>query len=380
MARPVRIGINILYLIPGKAGGLETVFRNILAALRTIDTANEYTIFTNRETSGSVEAQGNVHVVTCPVNASFRPGKHAWEQVVFPFWLKRYNIDILLSPGNVTPFCSPCPSITVINDAIPFVRPENFTFLERSVLKALFLLSARRSSAVLTLSESAKGDVILHLNIPQSKVHVFPLAAEDRFHPAASGCSAVPARYGIKAPYLICIASSRPYKNIGNLIRAFAALKREHGIPHQLVITGLAGRAHDTVRDLAAALLAREDIVFAGFVPDCDLPELYSCAIASIYPSLYEGFGLPVLESMACGTPVISSNAASLPEVIGDAGVLFDPRNIDNMSASIYSVISSEPLRQSLREKGLLRARLFSWNRSAKIILDLLLKQARQSA
>ncbi len=372
MTRPLRIGINALFIIPGKAGGLETVFRNLLPSLLRVDATNEYVVFSNRECAGTAPQGRNMREVPCPVSAAFRPGKHLWEQAVFPFWLKRHAIDVLFSPGNVTPLCSPCPSVTVINDAIPFIRPENFSAVERLALKTLFHLSARRSAAVVTLSESAKRDLVRHLRIPPAKVHVAYLAAEERFRPSAENAEAVLRKHAVRRPYLICVASSRPYKNVDGLVRAFSFVRERHRVPHQLVVVGLAGRAHGAILDSAAPLLRDGSLVLTGFVDDAELPVLYSNAEASVYPSKYEGFGLPVLESMACGTPVVSSNAASLPEVVGDAGVLFDPYDIEAMGRAIYSVISDEGLRATLRQKGFERARRFSWDGTAALVRDIL--------
>ncbi len=372
MKRPIRIGINALFIIPGKAGGLETVLRNLLTSFLSVDTSNEYVVFSSRECAGIAPAGPNIQEVPCPVSAAFRPGKHLWEQLVFPSWLKRQRIDVLLSPGNVTPLCAPCPSVTVINDAIPFIRPENFSAIERLVLKPLFRLSARRSAAVLTLSESARRDLVRHLGIAEQKIGVMYLAAEDRFAPSAQNAEGVFRKHGISRPYLICVASSRPYKNVVGLVRAFMLIRDRYHVPHQLVVVGLAGRAHGALLGIAAPLLEAGSLVLTGFVDDAELPVLYSQAELSVYPSMYEGFGLPVLESMACGTPVVSSNAASLPEVVGDAGVLFDPRDIEAMARAISSVISDEGLRTALRQKGFEQARRFSWDRSAAIVRDVL--------
>ena len=371
----VLIGINALYLIPGKAGGLETVVRNFLSSIRSVDSNNEYILFSNREGSGSFVLPSNIREVPCPLSATFRPGKHLWEQFILPFWLRKYRVEVLLSPGNVTPLCAPCPSVSVINDAVPFIHPENFTFGERFSLKILFHLSSLRSSAIITLSESAKRDLVRHLRIRPERVHVVHLAAEDRFHPITAGLNTALARYGIKRPYIVCVSSSRPYKNVVGAIRAFSLLKRQHRVPHQLVVTGLSGRAHREVMQAAAPMVESGDLVFTGFVDDGDLPTLYSGATASVYPSFYEGFGLPVLESMACGTPVVSSNAASLPEVVGDAGVLFDPYNISGIADAIASVLLDPELHAALREKGFERVRQFSWDRATARIIDILASQ-----
>ncbi|MBF0327721.1 MAG: glycosyltransferase family 4 protein [Nitrospirae bacterium] len=372
----MRIGINALYLVPKKAGGLETVLRNLLAAIAKIDNKNEYYLFTNSECSGTFETGRIINEVKCPVSGACRPCKHIWEQTIFPWWLKKYKIDVLLSPGNVAPLYSPCPSVSIINDAIPFIRPESFGLVEKIMLRILFRLTAMRSAAILTLSESAKREIVLHLGVKSKKVQAVYLAAEERFFPSIDNLDEVLNRHGIRKPYLICVASSRPYKNVGGLVRAFALLKERHSIPHQLVIIGLAGSAHTELLNIADVLIANSDIIFTGHVKDDELPKLYSGAIASVYPSFYEGFGLPLLESMACGTPVVSSNAASLPEVLGDAGILFDPHDIKLMSEAIFSVISDEGLRNVLREKGFERVKTFSWETSAGQIINILEEEA----
>ncbi|MGE0395438.1 MAG: glycosyltransferase family 4 protein [Kofleriaceae bacterium] len=169
--------------------------------------------------------------------------------------------------------------------------------------------------------------------------------------------------------YLLYVAASRSYKNIDGLVRAFHLLKTRHRVPHALVIVGLAGRATPALEQLISSLGLVDDVVFSGFLDDRMLPLVYSAADAFVYPSFYEGFGLPVLEAMACGTPVAAANRTSLPEAVGDAGLLFDPANPEDMARTIARILDETELRGELVERGLVRARSFTWEKTAAATL-----------
>jgi glycosyltransferase involved in cell wall biosynthesis len=221
----------------------------------------------------------------------------------------------------------------------------------------------RRADRVITISDCSKRDIVRLCGIPEEKVVVTPLAADPAFRPDPEG-TAGSAVTGLPRPYILNVGTLEPRKNLEGLLRAFGAAKRE-GLPHTLVVTGARGWGRSRLAAIVEELRLEESVVFTGFVDDHDLPHLYAGADFFVYPSLYEGFGLPPLEAMACGTPVITSNVSSLPEVTGEAALLVDPRSVTDLAAAMVRLAGDASLRETLRERGLARARLFSWERTA---------------
>lgn len=346
----MRIGVNLLFLVAGKGGGIERHARGLLRGLARVAVDHELVLFTNRDCRGTFPLAPNIREVASEVSATFRPAKLLWEQTALP--LHTRGLDVLLSPANIAPALHACPSAVIIHDLVPFLRPEMFDTVERAALKALFHVAARRSDLVLTVSASSRRDIERLLGA--KRVAVVPGAPDEAFRPTR-GTSP----YG---KYILYVAAGRKYKNVDGLIRAFAKLD----VPHVLVITGLAGRASPETVQLATELGVRDRVVFSGFLDDSELPLLYSAADVFVYPSYYEGFGLPVLEAMACGTPVVASNRTSLPEAVGDAGLLFDPDDVDEMARTIGRVIADRALHAELSAKGLARASSFTWEQTAQ--------------
>ena len=233
-------------------------------------------------------------------------------------------------------------------------------------------LSARRAAKVLTLSEHSRRDIIETYGIEASKVIVTPLAADAVFNPhyTREEVEGAKMRHGLSRPYLLCVSTSHPHKNIERLIDAFEIVADEGHIPYELVLVGVKGFAAERIAGRIEASPRRSSIRNLGWVSTSDLPLLYAGADAMVYPSTFEGFGLPVLEAMACGTPVIASRAASLPEVVGDAGLLFDPFDTAEMAAQIRRVIGDPALQGELRARGRAHAAGFSWKETARQTLE----------
>lgn len=364
----MRIGIDLLFLVAGKGGGIERHARELLGGLQRLGGEHEYVLFTSRDCRATFPLSQNVTEVASHVSAKFRPAKIVWEQSVLPVQLARHGIDVLLSPANIAPLAHRCPSAVIIHDLIPFFRPEVFTFIERTAMRVLFRMSALRSNTVITVSESSRRDIIELLGVAPERVVVIPGGCDPRFQPVplTDETRAQLREVGIPERYLLYVAASRSYKNVDGLIRAFKLLKERHAIPHALVLTGLADRAQHDLVALVGDLGLERDVVFSGFLDDRLLPLVYSAADVLVYPSFYEGFGLPVIEAMACGTPVAASNRTSLPEAVGDAGLLFDPDDIEDMAATIRRIVDDPALRAQLVAKGLVHASRFSWDQTAK--------------
>lgn len=222
----------------------------------------------------------------------------------------------------------------------------------------------KRADRIITISECSKRDIVRVYGIPEEKVRVTLLAADERYRVDSEGAPGE-SLAKLPRPYILNVGTLEPRKNLDGLIKAFATAKKM-GIPHKLVIAGANGWGESRIAPLLKELDVEASVVFTGFVEEEDLPHLYRRADFFVYPSLYEGFGLPVLEAMACGTPVITSNLSSIPEVAGDAAILVDPKSEAELSSAILKLAGDTSLRLIMRERGLSQSRLFSWERTVR--------------
>jgi glycosyltransferase involved in cell wall biosynthesis len=263
-----------------------------------------------------------------------------------------------------------CPTVLTVHDLIFNLFPERHKRLNRWYLNTAMPLFCRRADTIICVSENTKADLTRLWQIDTAKISVIHEAADEHFRPIEQEqISATCARYDLSGDYLITVGTVEPRKNLERLLDAVFLL-RERGHDLKLVIVGQLGWLYETILDKLARPEYEGLVHYLGFVPDADLPALYSGAAAMVIPSLYEGFGLPVLESMACGTPVISSHAASLPELGGEAARYFDPHNVDEIASTIEEVWVDADLRGQMSDMGLSRVHEFSWERTAQETLD----------
>ena len=253
-----------------------------------------------------------------------------------------------------------------VHDLIFRRYPAHHKRLNRWYLNATMPLFCRRAGHIIAVSEQSKRDVIEAYGIPPEKITVIYEAADPRFCPQpAETVAAVRARYGLPERYLLFVGTIEPRKNLGRVLTAFERLHAE-GLTDALVIVGKRGWLYDDFFARLEGSPAKQAVIFPGFVPDADLPAVYAGAQALAFPSEFEGFGLPVLEAMACGTPVVCSNTSSLPEVTGDAALLVDPLDVDALTEALRRVLSEPSLAADLRARGLAQAARFSWARAAE--------------
>lgn len=364
MARAgVRIGINALYLIPGGVGGTEIYLRELLAALAELDSINEYFVFTNLETSSDlVPKQANFHWKPQAVHARFRPARILWEQIVLPFETARYRLDVLLNPGFTSPVFSLCRQVTVFHDLQHKRHPEYFRWFDLPFWRLLLWASARRSHRLIAVSEATRSDLLRFYRIPKERVAVIAHGVEPAFSRLDRSRT---------EPYLLCVSTLHPHKNIPRLIRAFGRKKRDF----RLILAGLRGFHADAIEKLVDETGLRDSIQIPGWLPREELHSLYANAQAFVYPSLFEGFGLPVLEALAAGIPVACSDIPPLHEVAGDAALFFDPSDEGAMAAGIEQVLTDAHLRERLAQAGRERARSFTWERTAEQTRQVLLSE-----
>ena len=261
-----------------------------------------------------------------------------------------------------------CKSVVTVHDLTFLLFPEFHTKKNIELMMNGLNGGLKLADRIIADSQSTKEDLVQQLKIPQDRINVIYLGvgAEYKQAPDGNKDSNILKKYSLQDPYLLFIGVIEPRKNLVRLIRAFYYLKEDKKIEHKLVIAGRKGWLYDDIFETVATLKLRNDVIFTGYIPDEDMPSLIRGSDFFVYPSLYEGFGLPPLEAMACGTPVITSNVSSLPEVVGDGALLVDPHSVEEISGGMAKLLEDDVLRKKLVRKGLERAKRFTWDRVAR--------------
>jgi glycosyltransferase involved in cell wall biosynthesis len=366
----MKIGLNLLYLLPGIVGGTETYAAGLLHGLVGVDPHDRFLVFVNQESADwYLPNVSNIQRVICPVKATSRIRRYLFEQFQLPALLKKHSVDLVHSLGYVSPLFSPCPTIVTIHDLNYRAFGGQMPWNRRIALEVLVRQSALRSHHVITDSQFVCDQIMQLFRLPSSRVAVVYAAPKVLERGGApSRCREYVEKLDIRSPFCLAFGNRGANKNVGRLVKAFLRAQTLWALPHQLVIVG-----HLAAADLPTDVrhLIPQSICLAGYVDDATLQSLWADAQMLIVPSLYEGFGLPVLEGMSMGVPVICSNAASLPEVAGDAAVFFDPLSVAEMSQKIAQVALDQGLRDELRQRGLANIRRFSWKKSATRVLEI---------
>ncbi|MBI3910112.1 MAG: glycosyltransferase family 4 protein [Armatimonadetes bacterium] len=356
---PLRVAIDCRTVAAPKTGD-RTYALNLTRALARIDRETLYLLYTAEPTPYTRLEVPNVEPVVLPVDPPW-----IWTPFAFPEDLARAHASVA-HVQYITPLRAPCPVITTIHD-VAFRRfPRLFPLKHAVLLNTLIPIAVRRAARVLTGSEATRRDLLQFYHLAEERVVVTPYAADPIYRPMDRDLARarVAQAFGIKRPYVLSVGVLQPRKNLPRLVRAFACLARE--FPHQLVLVGKEGWASAELRRAVAETRLEARVTFTGYVADPDLPALYAAADLFAYPSLYEGFGLPPLEAMACGTPVVTSNVSSLPEVTGDAARWVDPHSVAEIAAALRDLLEDKAERQRLSAAGLVRARRFSWDETAR--------------
>lgn len=295
--------------------------------------------------------------------------------LTLPVVARRMSLPLIHDPAGISPFVlgravGPYKRVVTVHDATVFVHPETHTLLDNFLHRVYVPALLGHVDAVITLSESAKQGLMQHLRLEPDRIRVVPLAADPTFRPASvDHMESVLTRHQLERGFVLYVGALEPRKNLPTLLRAFARLRRE--LPDvTLVIVGAPRWKFSAIPRVLDQLNLRQAVRFAGYVADADLPALYSAASVFCFPSLAEGFGLPVVEAMACGTPVVCSNASALPELAGEAALLVEPTDPDAIASALTRVLRQPDLAGELRERGLARAARFSWERTASETLD----------
>ena len=291
--------------------------------------------------------------------------RSVWMQLVLPRILREVKPDLVHFTNYLAPLMGRVPYVVSFHDMTLSLLPQFHTLKKRLLTQSLIPSVARGARMILTPSESTRRDVVRLLRVDPGRVRVIPYAAAATFRPVPLAPERMEESLGIKTPYFLYVGTLEPRKNLARTLRAFAAVADRLG-GCRFVIVGQRGWRCEEVLRQAAHPALRGRVDFLGYVPEERLPELYAHALALVYPSLYEGFGLPVVESMACGTPVLTSRSSSLAEIGAGAALLADPADEKALADGLYALATDDTLRASLRERGLERARSFSWERTGR--------------
>lgn len=287
------------------------------------------------------------------------------QQWAVPRLLDRLGADLYHSPYSLMPYRPGVTTVLTVHDLIPLRLPRQSTLQARLLFRWTMALALRTARFVIAVSEATRRDLSRWFRVPGDRVSVIPEATDPAFYPRSSAeIETVRRRYGLPDSFVLYVGSNKPHKNLPRLVEAWAQIT-EHGIRNTLVLAGPWDPRYPEPRRRAEQL-GLENVRWLGPVPEADLPALYSAATLFVFPSLYEGFGLPVLEAMACGVPVVCSDTSSLPEVAGDAALRVNPTDVEALAAAIEHALADEALRADLRATGLERARQFTWEAVAQ--------------
>ena len=377
----MRVAIDA-HSVGTKLGGNESYAINLIEALAQIDSVNDYTIYitTNEARDRFSGRWANFKVrSTLPHTPLIRI------PLTLSAELRKNPVDVLHVQFTAPPFC-PCPVVVSIHDLSFEHLPQTFNRRSRTQLRLTVRHSARRAARILSLSEHTRCDIIETYGIDPQRVSTIPLAAPEYFGPINDyrELQRVRHNYGIDGDYILSVGSIQPRKNLARLIRAYATLRGSFSADKlpKLVLVGKCAWLYDETLRTLEETGVKDLVVLTGYVPQDDLPALYSGAVCFVYPSYFEGFGLPPLEAMKCGAPVIVGDRTSLPEVVADAGLTVDPFDVEAIAGAIARLINDSALRRELSLKGQERARTFSWQDTARKTLAVyheVAQAARQS-
>jgi glycosyltransferase involved in cell wall biosynthesis len=365
--RSVRIGIDARKL---HDFGIGTYIRNLLQELARMDHETEFVILSRPDDSVAVTTLGENFRVVKETAGNYSLA----EQVKIPLDLRRERVDLFHAPHYVLPPLVRCPSVVTIHDCIHLMFPQYLpNRWSLAYARTSITLAAKRSTRVLTVSESSKRDILRYVDIPPGKIDVIYNAYDERFRdvPNEDAVARVRERFQLQDQFVLYAGNVKPHKNLERLIEAFH-LVRSRGLDQlKLVLIGDEISKYTALRRAVHRHQLHKYVRFLGFLPLDTLAVLYRLAGVFVFPSLYEGFGLPPLEAMASGTPVVTSNVSSLPEVAGNAAVLVDPYNASAIADGIYRVLTDESLRMDLRRRGIERATQFSWESSVRRVREI---------
>jgi len=356
----MRIGMDAR-LVHYRQAGISQYTIRLLDELAAINKDDEFIVFQSRKQRSML-----VNAPNFQRRGLWTPPHHRFEQMLLPLELAAVDLDVLHSPDFIPPFRRKCKSVITIHD-LNFLLYPHFLTPESASYYGQIDQAVRKCDHIIAVSESTKRDIIRLTGAPEDKISVVHEAAHPICRPLRDGSflQEARARLGISGDFILFVSTIEPRKNVPTLLMAYRQLLDNYHADVSLVLAGEKGWLFNEVFTLVDKLGLRERVRFLGRVSPEDLLWLYNAAQLLVHPAFYEGFGLPPLEAMACGTPVVVSNTSSLPEVVGDAALLVEPTDVDGMTVAVWRVLSDDALREQMSAKGLKRASLFSWRKAA---------------
>ncbi|MBN1593226.1 MAG: glycosyltransferase [Candidatus Coatesbacteria bacterium] len=361
--------------ISDRHAGMGVYTFNLLRAMEKIDTRNQYTIFHNPLKTNKIDFKNpNFSKYVTPITIENHLVGDFWRNFYLPHRLRSDGTDVFHDPGYFLPIVSGgYKSVVTVHDLVVYTFPQTNSKKYFWYMRQMTKIGVQKADLIIALSFHTKEDLIRILKVPESKVRVVYSATNEYLKPVTDPAEIAAARekFGIDGPYILCVNTIEPRKNLPRLLSAYHLLKTEMKLEHKLVVCGMFGWLYGDVFTTIRELGLEDSIIFTSYVKDEDLPRLYSGADLFVFPSLYEGFGLPALEAMACGAPVITSSSSSLPEIVGDAAIMINPYSIDELAEAMFGVLTDKKLRDRMRRDGLARASLFSWEKTASHTLSI---------
>ncbi|MFQ5399453.1 MAG: glycosyltransferase family 4 protein [Anaerolineae bacterium] len=358
-----RIGINA-HLLSGEAGyrraGIHQYIFQVLRHLPWEEGGPEHFIFTRQ--AEQLLARNGLRILRSRWPTERRLARIAWEQLAWPLLVARHHLDLLHSMAFVTPVVLPCPAVVTVYDVSFVLYPDRFPARQRLYLQSQTRRSCRQARRVIVISQSSRRDVHRLFGVPLGRIDVVRPGVDARFRPLpAAEVKVFRREKALPDRFVLHVGTLQPRKNIPVLLEAFARLN----VPDlHLVMAGGKGWMTHQIFERASALNLEGRVHFTGYVADQELPFWYNAAAMLVFPSVYEGFGMPVVEAMACGTPVIASNASSVPEAAGEAALLFDPQDVAGLADRMAAVLHDPGLATTMGEDGLEQAAQFSWEQA----------------
>lgn len=362
----MRVGIDARLLHYSRAG-IGQYILGLVKGLSKIDDQNEFVLLQSRRDKTVLTDRPNFLK-----KSLWTPSHHRLEQLVLPFEISPLRLDILHSPDFIPPFRRDYKSVITVHD-LAFILYPHFLTHESARYYGQIDRAVRHADHIVADSRSTKQDIVTFLGVPESKITVIYAAANSSYRAIEdeTALQSIREKYGLDRTFLLFVSTIEPRKNLPTLLRAYRQLLDHYKLEVQLAVVGQRGWFCGEVFAVAEALELTDDVLFLGHVPTDDLVLLYNAARVLVHPSFYEGFGLPPLEAMSCGTPTIVANVSSLPEVVGDASILVPPDDTEGWTVAMWRVLTDERLHSQLAEKGLKRSKLFSWQKAARETLDL---------
>jgi glycosyltransferase involved in cell wall biosynthesis len=374
----MRIGVDAHLVKRQPTGVGKTIARTIEAM---VDAASdEFVVYANRDFPDTLAEQDRCRVARTPLIAKSRVLRVLHERFVVPRRARRDRLDVFYAPGYVFPGPLPVPMVLGIFDLNALKHPKRVRRETAFYYKHLMPLSAERAERIIAPTRAVARDVVDILNVPDDRVRVVPLAADDRFRDAAPASHAVLARYGIRKPYVLFVGNIEPNKNLDRLVQAFFAARLNRDLPHTLIIAGKRRHRATDLERLVDQLGCAEHVRFPGYIDDADLPGLYAAAAAFVYPSHAEGFGIPPLEAMLAGTPTVTSRDAAVAEVTGDGAMHVRADDTAAFREALERVLTDPGFAAGLVERGRTVAARYSWAETGRQTLDVIHEAGERKA